>query len=673
VSTVESHHLECVKKISTLLASLLQSLSMSAEVGNGKSMPPPQSLPLDPFWSDEESYVQSLLSFATECELFRNLCGGVHILDFLTRKPDLYATILPQEWRDWFDQVEIHDVLQLLLREDLNPLLSFEKQTSWRNGPIPPESFLKFALETRRHCLERSYISTLPSDARTMPRRLTAGMKPKKTHEVQHFAPYIDRLSTHIAAETGEPVSGLVDFGSGQNYLGRYLASPPYHQDVIAVERKHQNVAGAKRMDVYAKLAKKEKIIRDKKEYKRQLMEKAAEDGQFSIPSSIGLRKKGTEHAAIEDDSYDRLNGSITYIEHNIENGRIEEIIYPPDHTIDESSASSLTEGECLTASAASSSVVHAINRPNLMVISLHSCGNLSHHGLRTLNPSLNPSVSAVALVGCCYNLLTERLGPTTYKHPLFRPYHPRLEATGSACDPHGFPMSKRLEDFPNPDGSKGVRLNITARMMAVQAPYNWGREDSEAFFTRHFYRALLQRMLMDAGIVKETPEPNAQTVAGGSISGRDEQGTPLIIGSLRKSAFTSFSNYVHAALEKLAQDAEIRSLIKCKALIFTDYTVRSYEARFAYARKQLAVMWSLMAFSAGVVESIIVVDRWLWLREQVGWIGKCWVEPVFDYKHSPRNLVVVGIRKRRQGHQKEKHEPRAGRDEAGSEMSGEG
>jgi hypothetical protein len=55
--------------------------------------------------------------------------------------------------------------------------------------------------------------------------------------------------------------------------------------------------------------------------------------------------------------------------------------------------------------------------------------------------------------------------------------------------------------------------------------------------------------------------------------------------------------------------------------------------------------VWSLMAFSAGVVESLIVVDRWLWLQEQEE-VAEAWVEPVFDYAVSPRNMVVVGIKK---------------------------
>ncbi|KAF7511360.1 hypothetical protein GJ744_004925 [Endocarpon pusillum] len=585
-----------------------------------RPMPPAQRLPLDTSWPDEDVFVQSLLSFATECELFRNLCGGVHILDFLTREPELYATVLPPEWRHWFDQVDVHDVLQLLLREDLDPLLSSQKPVSWRRGPDPPGSLIRYTMTIRKHCLLRDYSSpTLGSDSGVMPRRQVAGMKPKKLHEVQHFSTYIDRLSCFVAEETGEPVSGFVDFGSGQNYLGRTLASPPYNHNVVAIERKHHNVAGARRKDVYAQLAKKEGIMRNKKEYKRQLMEGGTVDELVSVASNAQSPAGGTgSHAVLYEKSDVGLGGSITYIEHEIENGQIEEIIYPPACARTMSPASSSTSRDYLAPSAPPGPAQHAMSRPNMMVISLHSCGNLSHHGLRTLEPSLNPSVSAVALIGCCYNLLTERLGPVTYKYPLLRPHHPRLESTGSAYDPQGFPMSRRLEAVSNPDGTQGVRLNITARMMAVQAPYNWGREDSEAFFTRHFYRALLQRMLMDVGVVKQSSGgTSSPDVVGGSISGRDEAGTPLIIGSLRTSAFTSFPAYVRAALEKLSQDPLLDNLIRSKSISFTDDEFASYEIRFASARKQLAVMWSLMAFSAGVVESIIVVDRWLWLKEQ--------------------------------------------------------
>jgi hypothetical protein len=264
----------------------------------------------------------------------------------------------------------------------------------------------------------------------------------------------------------------------------------------------------------------------------------------------------------------------------------------------------------------------------------------------------INKSVTAVAMIGCCYNLMTERLGPATYKFPQLRPKHPRLEATGSAYDPHGFPMSKLLESYESEHGDKGLRLNITARMMAVQAPYNWGQEDSEMFFRRHFYRALLQRILLDLRVVKQCTDMDGNDVVGGglsndgnSLSGKDTEGTPLIVGSLRKACFSSFKAYVRGALEKLRADSVDGSSINEKTKDLSDEEIERYEKEWCYAKKNLAVIWSLMAFSAGVVESVIAVDRWLFLKEQ-DCIERCWVEPVFEYQLSPRNLVVVGIKK---------------------------
>ncbi len=79
-----------------------------------------------------------------------------------------------------------------------------------------------------------------------------------------------------------------------------------------------------------------------------------------------------------------------------------------------------------------------------------------------------------------------------------------------------------------------------------------------------------------------------------------------------------------------------------------TDAAIGQYEQAYAHKKKELSIVWSLMAFSAGVVESAIVADRWQWLREQPE-VGECWVESVFDYSVSPRNLVVVGIKKERE------------------------
>jgi hypothetical protein len=615
-------------------------------------------LPTDPAWNDDDGYVNSLLSFATSSDIFRNLCGGIHILDFLTREPDLYTTVLPREWRDWFDRVTVNDVLDLLLREDLQDLgLIFREAGTgpelWRGQGLPPASLIKYVDTIRKHCLLRQHVP-ISETIESLPRRIAVGMKPKKIHEVSNFAAYVDQLCTHLADSRDQPVSAIVDFGSGQNYLGRALASPPYNHDVIAIERKHHNIDGAKGMDVYARLAKKEKIMRNKKEYKKQLQSTrgrtASLDRNDCHPTNIRQDVHNAAVAPPEDFQIALVpgRGSMTYIEHDIQDGWLESVLNPSSrrcpHLVTGSNNSSGIATPSTSTDSEGSFLLQSEPEPttaNLMVVSLHSCGNLVHHGLRSL--VLNPSVSAVAMIGCCYNLMTERLGLPTYKLPTLRSLHPRLESTSTSFDPHGFPMSKALETFEHNHG-QGVRLNITARMMAVQAPYNWGPEDSEAFFKRHFYRALLQRILLDRGVVKQSRDPDS--IVGGSISGKDDAGTPLIVGSLRKACFESFRAYVRGAIAKLSQDPVDGYVILERANDLTDEMIDKYEVEWAYAKKNLSVIWSLMAFSAGVVESIIAVDRWLFLREQEC-VERCWVEPVFDYAQSPRNLVVVGLKKR--------------------------
>ncbi|KAF1998171.1 hypothetical protein P154DRAFT_263623 [Amniculicola lignicola CBS 123094] len=708
-------------------------------------MGPDSPLPLPPDFADADEYVDSVLKFATSSWLLQTLCGGVHILDFCTREPDLYSAILPESWRTWFKDQDIMDILDVLMREDLQQFDSDEKQ-QWRGGAVPPKDLLQYIKDVRRHLLARDFPSPgspAPPQKSSIARHIAMGMKVKKVHEVDHFARYIDRLTAEIAAERKE-ITHLVDFGSGQNYLGRALAAPPYSKHIVAVESKQHNIEGAKNMDILAKLVAKPVTMVNKKEYRKaqdkrkkglrydangviptaldespaigngepEIEEKGrmvnstlngnpvsvtgARDecnvdgceGCEQTPPSISSTTKSCTNGSTDQPKavtttlqiYNQGHGSVQYVEHIIQGGDLGPVV---DQILDASQARpATTPNPSQPVQATNINTVPKSTEPNLMVISLHSCGNLVHHGLRSL--LLNPAVSAVAMVGCCYNLMTERLGPPTFKLPSLRPNHPRLETTANAFDPNGFPMSEHMANYPLPltpqneeqagmDPPRGIRLNITARMMAVQAPQNWGRSDSELFFTRHFYRALLQRIFLDHGVVAApttaddmvgddptSPSPSPSPLAASESPrinyssrgpGLSSDGTlaPLTIGTLRKFAYADFVSYVRAAISKLLLPntfcAIPASFISSKLSSLTDEQIRGYEEEYAGRKKELSVMWALMAFSAGVVESLVVVDRWLWLREQEG-VGECWVEAVFGYEYSPRNLVVVGVRK---------------------------
>ncbi|KAL8673209.1 MAG: hypothetical protein Q9168_002361 [Polycauliona sp. 1 TL-2023] len=458
------------------------------------------------------------------------------------------------------------------------------------------------------------------------------GMNAKKLHEVSKLAEYVDRLSSDLSSDHSCQISHFVDFGSGQNYLGRALASPPHNKWVIALESKQLNINGAKGMDITAKLAKKDTILRNKKQYRSELYGKHYTEKVAKKPSSehSTLCRDETPFAGSGTDSIDQ-DGNIQYVETMIHDGDLSSTIAQLDQDPSSSSNS---------------------QTPNLMVISLHSCGNLLHHGLRSL--TLNPSVRAVALVGCCYNLLTERLPPFLGSpSSKLRAPNARLSEASSTCDPHGFPMSNRFLKYKHADGAEGIRFNITARMMAVQAPRNWTESDCDSFFTKHFYRALFQRILVDKGIIdnpndiapsEETNETNKPDGTADVEEKKRKGKEPIIMGSLRKPAYTSFLAYVRAAITKLSTSPSHSASVTKHLANLTDEEILCYETKYAHKKKQLSIVWSLMAFSAQVVESAIVVDRYCWLKEQEE-VKEAWVENIFDYGVSPRNLIVVGIK----------------------------
>ena len=591
------------------------------------------SLPIPLEFPSDEAYIDSLLRFSTSNQLFQHLCGGVHILDFLTQEPDLYSSLLPQEWRDWLQNYEIQDILNFLIWVDLSTQLSDayasaeaqECGTKVGKGTgdqsSPPPSLVDYVSEIRRHTLVRdlkpdcSSQSPAVGKSCTLTRTVATGMKPKKIHEVGNFVQYIDKLIDLINSDCNHQVSHLVDFGSGQNYLGRALASPPYFKNVVAIESKSHNIEGAKTLDVTAKLAKNEKILRNKKAFRSRRIDQSDDAHTNALTGKMKMLNEPLDRRASDNGA-----GSIQYVERVIKDGDLSDIM-PQIQQI----GAADTDPYC----------------PQLLVISLHSCGNLLHHGLQSL--VLNPSVKAVAMVGCCYNLVTERLGPATYKIPSLRRPNLRLDKISATCDPHGFPMSECLSTYKHLQG-EGIRLNITARMMAVQAPQNWTPRDSEAFFTKHFYRALLQRIFVDRGVVG-SPSHDHEESRGSGPRGWTGTGEPIILGSLRKPCYSSFVAYAREAMAKLRDDPAYGPRIATCIGSLSDEDLAKYEEQFSNKKKELSVVWSLMAFSAGVVESIIVVDRWLYLKEQ-DIVRECWVEAIFDYRQSPRNLVIVAIKK---------------------------
>lgn len=593
-------------------------------------MAPQKPLPYDDSFSSAEEYTSELLNFVRNSDVFQILCGGVHILDFFTINKGLFHVALPEEWQPFLLSCDTMKYLDILAREDLDNF-------SYEGDVQPPESLMNYIRSVRKLSLSRTYAS--PTKPAKLPRSVAIGMKPKKIHEVSNFAEFVERLSKDVEEHNGDQISHYVDFGSGQNYLGRALASEPHNRHVVAVEGREHNVSAAKGFDLISGLAVAPKVRRNKKLW-NQIKEACGPEGLKDPETKARIIKEIAGEGALAsggnvvDDfkSKDQMIGTyaaeegkgfVQYISGRLDSGDLSEVISEIDQRKE-----SEDEKQQL----------------KLMAVSIHSCGNLSHYGIRSL--IMNPDMRAIAIVGCCYNLLTEKLGPPTYKHPFLRPtlqaVNGRVMRESDKHDPQGFPMSERFSTY---DGD-GIRLNITARMMACQALQNWTAKESEGFFTRHFFRAVAQKMFLDRGVVhkirhREIPADTAETPFDTSTS-------PVIIGSLPNSAYVSLKTYIRAAIGKVCNNSEFSEygdLMREKMGGITDEEIEEYEKVYQDRRKELCVIWSMMAFSAIVVESLIVTDRWTWLKEQAE-VERAWVEPVFDFKQSPRNLVIVGIKK---------------------------
>ncbi|KUI71065.1 Methyltransferase-like protein 25 [Cytospora mali] len=601
-------------------------------------MPPRKPLPISDEFGSTEEYVDSLLNFASTTDIFQILCGGVHILDFFTNEPGLFQWILDPDWQKFLMNCEPMVLLDFILRDDL------DAPPSERIWPDPPESLRKYVKDIRRHSLIRSFAPVKPR-LPVIPRPIAVGMNVKKVHEVTNFADYVDRLAADITQMTETDMTHFVDFGSGQNYLGRTLASAPYSKNIVAVESKEINQAGARELDVLAGIATTEKVIRNKKVYQGMLdnqrpteeLDEKARTRAMEMPTAEQIKATELRPRRELEAIYrpEEGKGFIKYITGRLETGDLSNVLDKiHDADVPEEKRKELS----------------------LMAISIHSCGNLSHFGIRSM--IINPSIKAVAIVGCCYNLLTEKLGPPTYKLPYMRPslqaINGRVVRESQKYDPQGFPMSDRVSNY----NDQGIRFNITARMMACQAPLNWTEVESDLFFTRHFYRAVLQKMFLDKGVISKVYHNKTDTdEASEDDRGKDDKESPfnvstnpVVMGSLGKSCFKSFHAYVRGAIKKLTTNrdfSQYSKVIEEKMGDITDEEIDEYARTYAPRKRELSAVWTLMAFSATVVESLIVTDRWLFLKEHDDIVQDCWVESVFDYRESPRNLVVVGIKKK--------------------------
>ncbi|KAG5456027.1 MAG: hypothetical protein BJ554DRAFT_4346, partial [Olpidium bornovanus] len=88
----------------------------------------------------------------------------------------------------------------------------------------------------------------------------------------------------------------------------------------------------------------------------------------------------------------------------------------------------------------------------------------------------------------------------------------------------------------------------------------------------------------------------------------------PLHVGRLRPHVFKDFETYVGAALRRISVPSSPEA---ARTPLVAPDSIAEYERKLSPRRLEVAVIWTLRALIGPVIESLIVVDRCLYLMEQ--------------------------------------------------------
>jgi len=227
----------------------------------------------------------------------------------------------------------------------------------------------------------------------------------------------------------------------------------------------------------------------------------------------------------------------------------------------------------------------------------LHACGDLTPSMIKLFLKGIS---NAFVGIGCCYNLLTEEDHEGNEK---------------------GFPLSEFSNDC-------GFQLGPSAKMIACQVTPKWITQPNiSETFKKHFYRAILQVIIFENKLLSE-----------------EELNNQIIIGRIRKQHMKSFKAYATEALKRLNVSSE-----KIETLNF-----ESYLERYRERQGEIIAAWALRTLISNAIESLILTDRWLYFEEQSRILQETtkdqFIEthlfPLFDQITSPRNMVLIAIKK---------------------------
>nr|XP_027775813.1 methyltransferase-like protein 25 [Marmota flaviventris] len=451
-------------------------------------------------------------------------------------------------------------------------------------------------------------------------------MNMKKSHEVQAMSQLICSITDYYG------VKQVIDLGSGKGYLSSFL-SLKYGLKVYGIDSSNTNTHGAKernrklkkhwkhyhtqsRVDVNGvalKMAKERKVQNEIK-YNANVEEtynnSSANQEKMSpsdyLPDFSGsvisdIRKQmenlhaqphGEDNLCFENPfsliDFLPINAVETNSSSQILNREISEANKERRKLASKSNESNIYSP--LTSFITADSELHDIIKDleECLMVGLHTCGDLASNTLRIF--ASNSEIKGVCSVGCCYHLLSEE-----------------FENEHKECiqEKWGFPMCHYLKEERWCCG-RNARMSACLALERVALGQGLPTESL-------FYRAVLQDIIKDCyGITK------------------CEQHVGKIY-----SKCSSFLDYVRKSLKKLGLDES-----KLPEKIIMDY-YEKYKPRM----NELEAFNMLKVFLAPCIETLILLDRLCYLKEQedIAWSA---LVKLFDPVKSPRCYAVIALKK---------------------------
>ncbi|KAM9309549.1 methyltransferase-like protein 25B isoform 1-T1 [Pholidichthys leucotaenia] len=538
------------------------------------------------------------------------------IIEFFTE--DLWHT-LPIRWQPVLEDLSYPQVADLLLdaaHEDR------------RYPSVWPLSLLAFratahalAFPRERRCeRHRATSSVKPeeflenqSQSSLLGHIFRKHVKPKKQHEIRKLGMLVKQLCDQTECNR------VVDVGSGQGHLTRFL-SFGLGLSVTAIEAERTLVAMATRFD-------------------RQLLwalekEKQKKNSELPLPQSFPRHVVGWVDPKASWETFIKQLCAADFIsecpptpsgpskkklrasEHQVAqtllpHGSAHSDDQSPDSELSTQNQSVKKESEKALSVENCCSCVRLVSQEDVIVdqgnndlqghsdfvlTGLHACGDLSTTLLRHFIHC--PHVRGITSVACCYMKITTKENPTP--PGLVIPPIPLTPDHESVPSKFGYPMSRWVGGLP------GHQLSYKAREGACHAVEDYVRrlrEESELLRT-HCYRAILETF------IRETRSDLRR--AG--------------IQTIKKAHLLPFTEYARQGLARVGLPPEL------------PLDPERVEGMLKH-QGRVVVFFSLALLLAPVVETLVLLDRMIYLQEN-GVDSQ--LVPLFNPNFSPRNFVLV-------------------------------